>query len=226
MGMSNYIPSSALTKAGVCTSSTRPASPYDGQVIYETDTDRTLVWNGSAWVFLSTSTANPVGLEYINTLTMSGVTTGSIDSVFSSTYLNYRLVISSSAASANCSLLVQMRSGGSAYTTGDQRYGLLGINMATGAADNANSATQVGIYVGNVPTTAGRHIATVDISNPYQAVFTTFNIQTAFVDAGGYLSRAGGGVVPTTSQYDGFQILATGSATVTLTCRIYGYRNS
>jgi hypothetical protein len=34
----------------VCTSSTRPASPYDGQVIYETDTDATKVWNGSAWV--------------------------------------------------------------------------------------------------------------------------------------------------------------------------------
>jgi len=36
-------------KPGVCTSSTRPASPYEGQVIYETDTDKLLIWNGSAW---------------------------------------------------------------------------------------------------------------------------------------------------------------------------------
>lgn len=49
MGMSNYIPSSALTKAGVCTSTTRPASPYVGQAIYETDTLRFRFWNGSAW---------------------------------------------------------------------------------------------------------------------------------------------------------------------------------
>ena len=40
-------------KPGVCTSSTRPASPYDGQVIYENDTNRTLVWNGSVCDILS-----------------------------------------------------------------------------------------------------------------------------------------------------------------------------
>ena len=36
-------------RPGVCTSSTRPSAPYEGQMIYETDTDRVLVWNGSAW---------------------------------------------------------------------------------------------------------------------------------------------------------------------------------
>jgi hypothetical protein len=34
----------------VCTSTTRPGSPATGQVIYETDTDSLLVWNGAAWV--------------------------------------------------------------------------------------------------------------------------------------------------------------------------------
>jgi hypothetical protein len=33
----------------VCTSTTRPASPVDGQHIYETDTDKTLSWDGTAW---------------------------------------------------------------------------------------------------------------------------------------------------------------------------------
>ena len=36
-------------RPGVCTSSTRPTAPYEGQQIYETDTDKTLVWTGSAW---------------------------------------------------------------------------------------------------------------------------------------------------------------------------------
>lgn len=49
MGLSNYLPTSAIAKPGVCTSSTRPASPYDGQVIYQQDTDGLLIWNGSAW---------------------------------------------------------------------------------------------------------------------------------------------------------------------------------
>ena len=37
-------------KPGVCTSTTRPASPFDGMVVSETDTDRLSVYNGSAWV--------------------------------------------------------------------------------------------------------------------------------------------------------------------------------
>lgn len=34
----------------ICTSSTRPASPFAGQSIYETDTSLSLTWSGSAWV--------------------------------------------------------------------------------------------------------------------------------------------------------------------------------
>ena len=36
----------------ICTSGTRPASPFAGQQIYETDTSRLLVYSGSAWVVI------------------------------------------------------------------------------------------------------------------------------------------------------------------------------
>ena len=49
MGISQQLAASRLIQPGVCTSSTRPASPYEGQCIYETDTDRMYVWDGSAW---------------------------------------------------------------------------------------------------------------------------------------------------------------------------------
>ena len=42
-------------KPWVCTSSTRPASPFDGQVVYETDTNLVKAYNGSAW-----ETVNPI----------------------------------------------------------------------------------------------------------------------------------------------------------------------
>ena len=54
MGFSSVIGASSVIRPGVCTSTTRPSSPYDGQVIYETDTDATKVWNGSSWVDLFT----------------------------------------------------------------------------------------------------------------------------------------------------------------------------
>lgn len=33
----------------IATSTTRPSTPFEGQIIYETDTDLIQVWNGSAW---------------------------------------------------------------------------------------------------------------------------------------------------------------------------------
>lgn len=51
MPLSSVVGAQSIVRPGVCTSSTRPASPYDGQVIYETDTDRIAVWDGSSWVY-------------------------------------------------------------------------------------------------------------------------------------------------------------------------------
>jgi len=44
---------SQYLKPGVCTSSNRPANPFDGQVIYMTDVDQTAVWDGETWVVLA-----------------------------------------------------------------------------------------------------------------------------------------------------------------------------
>lgn len=52
MAISNL--SSGL-RPGICTSSNRPTSPYEGQVIYETDTDRALVWGGSSWIRITST---------------------------------------------------------------------------------------------------------------------------------------------------------------------------
>lgn len=40
----------SVVSSTVCTSGTRPASPFQGQVIFETDTNNVLTHNGTAWV--------------------------------------------------------------------------------------------------------------------------------------------------------------------------------
>lgn len=60
MPISSVTGAQSITKPGVCTSSTRPASPFEGQVIYETDTDFMKVYNGSAWVTVGGSPADDV----------------------------------------------------------------------------------------------------------------------------------------------------------------------
>lgn len=74
MGLSNYLPSSRLSQAGVCTSTTRPASPYEGQVIYTTDTDLLQIWNGTTWRTLAFATpTNGAVLQTVSATTSTQV---------------------------------------------------------------------------------------------------------------------------------------------------------
>ena len=50
MPLSTVLGAQSVVKPGVCTTATRPASPFTGQLIYDTDLSQTLAWNGSAWV--------------------------------------------------------------------------------------------------------------------------------------------------------------------------------
>ena len=56
MAISSAMGTGGLTP-GVCTSSTRPTSPFEGQMIYETNTDMLAIWNGSSWRYIASTTA-------------------------------------------------------------------------------------------------------------------------------------------------------------------------
>ena len=61
MPLSSVLGAQSLVRPGVCTSSTRPASPFEGQTIYETDTDLVKSYNGSAWATIGpTPTFNTI----------------------------------------------------------------------------------------------------------------------------------------------------------------------
>jgi hypothetical protein len=51
----NFDKTDAAAGAFVCTSTTRPSTPYSGQIIYETDTDQSFVWDSatSTWNVLT-----------------------------------------------------------------------------------------------------------------------------------------------------------------------------
>ena len=56
-----------------CTSGTRPGTPSEGMTIYETDTDRLLVYSGSAWVRLGvhSSSSGRTGGSWTRSTTQS-----------------------------------------------------------------------------------------------------------------------------------------------------------
>lgn len=66
-------PRNSIVQPGVCTSATRPSSPYEGQTIYETDTDRIRTWDGTNWAIISApalpwSLANGAASDMINAI--------------------------------------------------------------------------------------------------------------------------------------------------------------
>jgi hypothetical protein len=103
MGLSNYIASSRIAQPGVCTSSTRPASPYEGQVIYTTDLDTLEIWNGSAWRILGLGTpTNGAVLQTVYAQTSTAVT------YTSTTYISTGLSASITPKSTSSIILVEV----------------------------------------------------------------------------------------------------------------------
>lgn len=75
--------------AGVCLSTARPTTPYLGQVIFETDTNKMKVWLGSVWSDGYTHVYTPPGdFESIATTTVGVGGTGTI--TFSSIPSGYK----------------------------------------------------------------------------------------------------------------------------------------
>jgi hypothetical protein len=81
---------SSNLRPGVCTSTTRPTTPYEGQVIYETDTDKVLAWNGSAWLFKSTPQTTEIGAWV--TYTSWGITQPGDVGTVTKTYSKYTVI--------------------------------------------------------------------------------------------------------------------------------------
>lgn len=225
MGLSNYLPTSAIAKPGViANAAARPASPYDGQVVYQQDTDQAYVWNGSAWVLLSTGTANPPGLEHITTSTFSAASSPvGINGCFTSSYNHYRLMLSI-GTSATTDLRFRLRYGTSTQEAGAvyDRYGFY-WNHNTPAAVNSTASNQTSGYVSESYLGASdRAVSTIDLFNPNNTVNTNAMVQAWGTNTGYlyfYNTR-----VETTTQYTGFE-LSCDSGTLTGNISVYGYRN-
>jgi hypothetical protein len=224
MGISNV---SNGFRPGVCTSTTRPTAPFEGQMIYETDTNRVLVYDSAAWVMIA-DTDTPPGLEHIKTQTFSASTAVNVDSVFSSTYDNYVIELNVTGASASTGVYMRMRTGGT--TNANSNYALAGFNSYAGSnilnAANSGGAT-TDWYLGDHNT--ANYSATsfrVEVMQPFLS-YRTCIFSSGFipVDPLPYYRHVGGAMSVTTS-YDGFALVPnSASFNITGTVRVYGYRN-
>lgn len=223
----------------VCTSSTRPASPATGTMIYETDTGFIVVYNGTSWVQMM-SPSSPPGMVIINptsvvnatnssgSITFSNVASISVNGVFSNQFTNYKIIGSiSNPANVPQNAVIRMRSSGtdntSAVYTKIQQYSY----PTTGPSRDAyNNLT----YAGFCSMSSTQNAFSGDVMSPFAAMPTyglflgTFIASSTSIESGTFQWTHNAN-----SSFDGFTIGgpgAGGSNNVSGWLRVYGYRDS
>ena len=202
-------------KPGVCTSSTRPGSPFDGQVIYETDTNVVSVYDGAAWATVGPSAAG--GLVFITAQTIgSAVSSVPVPDVFSSTYDNYKIMLSGGTGSVNDDDIAMILGA----TTAGYFAAYTGASYAAVSTINGNNNVSSWTRVGSV-FTDGLYLD-IDLLGPNLAKRTRINGVAVYENN----ARPFGGVLKNTTVYTAFTITPASGTLTGGTIRVYGYQNS
>lgn len=173
-------------QTGVCTSSTRPANPYEGQVIYETDTNRSLVYDSSAWVVIAnaSSTGFPTSLD-INT----------VDSIAA---LQAKVGADSSAVTSSHD-----------YKIADHATSIADHASRLTTLESAPASGLV--FLQNITTPA----AIMNIDNCFSSAYTSYRLVMSWVHPVGgqtfYMNFRSGGVSDTSAVHDYNYVFQSGS---------------
>lgn len=233
---------SAGWRPGVCLSTNRPTSPYNGQVIYETDTGKTLVWNSTTWAYLSTGSTNPLGLELMIPLNVSGTgvsvsgavttfsaaSTGFINGVFSSAYRNYLIIWDTTTNVGGGYLRWRRSAGGSvlggAYTTVGT---VSGVSGGTGSTTSISSQQAVTYGIaGSFGVASSVGGGRFQIFQPAITGLCTLTFESSCYSANSANDfTSGGSMHYTAGTADGLEISTSGTSW-TGTMTVYGFRRS
>ena len=195
-------------------------TPTDGMAAYLQDSDSLTIYNGSAW----TPVGNQPTLQFINSTTFSTATTVSLDSVFTATYVNYKVLVNITAASVNgAQLNLRTRTvgpppadeTGSNYRVGEYKVGAANSQ----AAASTNNSLLTNGTLGLMSSTSGFGVE-INMYSPFSADRTKY----ASIGAGGNLQITGMAMIVNTS-YGGLTIFPS-SGNITGTMTVYGIKES
>jgi hypothetical protein len=175
------------------------------------------------------------GLVYIAGATFSGITTGApldVNSVFSSTYTNYVLILRTSQTVANGAFQLRMRTVAAQDASAGYDYGWGGSWVATGPTYNFGAysstnpfAPDTSFWTGMAAANGYTATSRIDIMSPNAARETRILGQGYTNYQGTYYNVAltGSGNLGSSTQYTGFRIFPV-SGTSSGEYQLYGYR--
>ena len=180
--------------------------------------------SGSALTLITpTSTANSGGSVSTSggAVTFTGVTSVSLNGVFTSTYTNYLIITDSIIGSGNADLSIRMRASGTDTTT---NYEIMlfdkpfNTNVSAPVSLGTLALGTTNWYMSDTTNTLGYNFNNFILSSPQKTISTTFH-GTA-VSRSGYQSMCG--KLSNSTSYDGFTLTASAN-NVDGIIRVYGY---
>jgi hypothetical protein len=158
-----------------------------------------------------------VGLHLLNTTSFSGAATSIVDSIFNSTYENYKIEFNVTS-SANGLVQIRLRDGSGDSTGTNYKYSAQQIVGGSWAnLDNSTAGTAFTCSFNAIQRASG----TINLYGPNIALPTSYNATASYEQYGTYA----GGTQNTNTQWTGVKIFCT-SGNITGNIRIYGVRNS
>ena len=154
-------------------------------------------------------------------VTFTGVSSVSLNGVFTSAYEFYRIVCSYTASSNAQNLNFRFRVSGT-DNSANEYYSALWRARYDGSSQILNTITTIGAV--NVSGTA-RNSLSMDVIDPFLASFTSINGVVNGVDGTQRFVAMNGMQHTVSSSFDGFSLIPA-SGNITGTIRVYGYKNS
>ena len=162
------------------------------------------------------------GMILISTTSFSAQTSQSFNSVFSATYNNYKIMITT-FGSVDTSMSFRFRASGTDNTSANYNYAVIGTGAVSGTTStdgNAGSATS--FQIGSSNNTVQRQLMSMDVISPYSTTSTKGILYSYVRSRTAIFGGTGYGLLDVSgTAFDGFT-LTPASGTLSGTVSIYG----
>jgi hypothetical protein len=158
------------------------------------------------------------GLVFISRLTVTSTTTGSLNDVFTSDFLNYRIALNV-VGTGNQNIAIRLRASGSDNSSSNYQYRRHGVVAGASFTDSPATTTSFSSMISSNPLGDGTFFG--DILQPQATAKTAISglsLQTQSTDL---FTIHYGGMMTVTTAYDGLTLFSAGNFTGTLD--VYGY---
>ena len=162
------------------------------------------------------------GMVLLSNLSFSGVSSQSINDVFSATYDNYRIVLEINATSLNTGVNLRLRVGGVDNSSSEYLNNRLFFEAANVTSTGASTTTVSFTSIAEHSQTVGNTTVSYDVFSPFATRITNIHGVGNYRYSGQYYGFIKTGQTSVTTSFTGFTVIPA-AGTITGNVSVYGY---